>query len=170
MIIARYIALEMLHETVSMETFQAPDPVSIVRIHRNFYTIFWLIPYEYIIVTGVYFTKWQEAFAVPNHTALTVADKLVPEVFCRLGCPIQIHSDQGREFESDLFKAACDIATFTPSFDWFRHLWPIKTPFYIFQGSVASEMATCAIIMYLFKYVISVYMNLSGYKFGVKLS
>ena len=63
---------------------------------------------EYIIVTGVYFTKWQEAFAVPNHTALTVADKLVPEVFCRLGCPIQIHSDQGREFESDLFKAVCE--------------------------------------------------------------
>lgn len=63
---------------------------------------------EYIIVVGEYFTKWQEAFPVPNHTALTVADKLVPEVFCRFGCPAQIHSDQGREFESDLFKTVCE--------------------------------------------------------------
>ena len=53
---------------------------------------------EYIIVLADYFTKWQEAFAVPNHTALTVA-----EFFCRFGCPIQLHSDQGREFESELF-------------------------------------------------------------------
>ena len=36
---------------------------------------------EYIIVCGCYFTKWKEAFAVPNHTAATVADKLVQEVF-----------------------------------------------------------------------------------------
>jgi len=63
---------------------------------------------EYIIVTGDYFTKWKEAFAVPNHTALTVADKLVTEFFSRFGCPVQIHSDQGREFESDLFQAVCE--------------------------------------------------------------
>ena len=29
---------------------------------------------EYIIVVGDYFSKWKEAYAVPNHTALTVAD------------------------------------------------------------------------------------------------
>ena len=42
-----------------------------------------------------YYTK--EAFVVANHTAATVADKLVQEVFLRFGFPIQIHSDQGRE-------------------------------------------------------------------------
>ena len=46
---------------------------------------------------------------MPNHTAATVADKLVQEVFLRFGFPAQIHSDQGREFESDLFKAMCDL-------------------------------------------------------------
>ena len=64
---------------------------------------------EYIIVCGCYYTKWKEAFAVPNQTAATVADKLVQEVFLRFGVPAQLHSDQGRNFESDLFKAICDL-------------------------------------------------------------
>ena len=54
---------------------------------------------EYIIVLCDYFSKWAEAYAVPNHTALTVADKIVNEFICRFGIPKQIHSDQGREFE-----------------------------------------------------------------------
>lgn len=53
---------------------------------------------EYIIVLGVYYTKWKEAFAVPNHKTITVAEKLVTEVFCRFGCPQQLHTDQGHEF------------------------------------------------------------------------
>ncbi|VDI07464.1 Hypothetical predicted protein [Mytilus galloprovincialis] len=64
---------------------------------------------EYIIVVSDYFTKWCEAYAVPNHHALTVADKLVPEFFARFGMPKQIHSDQGREFESLLFQAVCQL-------------------------------------------------------------
>ena len=44
----------------------------------------------------------------PDHCAMTVADKIVTEFICRFGVPSQIHSDQGREFESDLFKAICE--------------------------------------------------------------
>ena len=62
---------------------------------------------EYIVVIGCYSTKWKEAFAIPNHTAATVADKLVQEVFLRFGFPSQIHTDQGSEFESHLFKEMC---------------------------------------------------------------
>ena len=58
---------------------------------------------EYIVVIGHYFTKFIEAFALANHTALTVADKLITEIICRYGCPEQIHSDMEREFESNLF-------------------------------------------------------------------
>lgn len=64
---------------------------------------------EYIIVIQDYFTKWVEAFAVPNHTAQTVGDKLVTELFCRFGIPKQIHSDQGREFCSELMAEVCKL-------------------------------------------------------------
>ncbi len=63
---------------------------------------------EYIIVLCEYFSKWVEAWAVPNHTALTVADKLVTEFFARFGCPRQLHTDQGREFEFELFATICE--------------------------------------------------------------
>lgn len=49
------------------------------------------------------------AFPIRDHTALTVADKLVTEFICRFGCPDQIHTDQGREFESQLFKLVCNL-------------------------------------------------------------
>lgn len=58
---------------------------------------------RYILVIGDYFTKWTEAFAIPDQEAETVAKKLVHEYICRLGVPIQVHSDQGRNFESALF-------------------------------------------------------------------
>ena len=65
---------------------------------------------QYIFfVVGDYFTKWKEAYPVPNHTAATVADKLVQELFLRLGFSTQIHSDQGPEFESQLFAEMCKL-------------------------------------------------------------
>jgi transposase InsO family protein len=59
------------------------------------------------MVLGDYFSKWKEAFAIPNHTAQTVADKLVTEFICRFGSPYRIHTDQGRELVSDLFSEVC---------------------------------------------------------------
>ncbi|CAK1591766.1 unnamed protein product [Parnassius mnemosyne] len=56
-----------------------------------------------------YFTKWSEVFAIPNQEASTVADKLVHEVFCRFGVPLEIHSDQGRNFESQIFQKTCRV-------------------------------------------------------------
>ena len=64
---------------------------------------------RYIMVVADYFTKWTEAFGIPNQEAVTVADKLVREVLCRFGNARQIHSDQGRNFESRVFKAVCEF-------------------------------------------------------------
>jgi hypothetical protein len=47
-----------------------------------------------------YFTKWPEAYAIPSQEASTVAEALVINFFCRFGEPRQLHSDQGRNFES----------------------------------------------------------------------
>jgi hypothetical protein len=50
---------------------------------------------KYILIIADYFTKWVEAFPLPNLEAKTVADKLVNEVVCLFGVPLMIHSNQG---------------------------------------------------------------------------
>ena len=64
---------------------------------------------RYILVLGDYFTRWMEAYAIPNQEASTVAQKLVDEYFCRFSVPEQLHSDQGRQFESSLIAEICRI-------------------------------------------------------------
>ena len=63
----------------------------------------------YVLVAADYFTKWVEAFTIPNQVAITVAKKITDQMFCRFSPPEQLHSDQGRQFESDLLKEICDI-------------------------------------------------------------
>jgi hypothetical protein len=58
----------------------------------------------YCLVVADHFTKWTEAFPIRNQKAHTVADVLCKQVFCRIGIPYQLHSDQGRDFESHLFQ------------------------------------------------------------------
>ncbi|KAJ8949012.1 hypothetical protein NQ318_005186 [Aromia moschata] len=41
--------------------------------------------------------------------ASTVADALIKDLICRLGVPLELHSDQGRNFESTLFQNVCRI-------------------------------------------------------------
>ena len=64
---------------------------------------------SYILVAGDYFTCWMEAYAIPNQEAITVAQKLVDELFCRFSPHEQLHSDQGRQFESTLIKEICSL-------------------------------------------------------------
>ena len=64
---------------------------------------------RYIVVVIDYFTKWPEAFPVPNQEAATVAQVLVDGFFCRFGLPDELHSDQGRNFESALFQECCRL-------------------------------------------------------------
>ena len=64
---------------------------------------------KYILVISDYFTKWVEAYPMPNMEATTVAEILVTQFISRLGVPMIIHSDQGRNFESKLFKQMCKL-------------------------------------------------------------
>lgn len=64
---------------------------------------------KYILVITDQFTKWVEAFAVTDQTSETTAKKLVEEFIARFGAPLEIHTDQGRNFQSDLFKAVCKL-------------------------------------------------------------
>jgi len=47
--------------------------------------------------------KWAEAYALPNEEASTCMTALYNCLFSRFGMPNQLHSDQGRNFESKLF-------------------------------------------------------------------
>ena len=64
---------------------------------------------RYILVLSDYFTKWTQAFPIPNQTAATVADALVTNCFSLLGIPHWLHSDQGSNFESELFQELCKL-------------------------------------------------------------
>lgn len=61
-----------------------------------------------ILVMVDQFTKWVEIIPLPSQTAEETARAMVDQVFTRIGCPLTIHSDQGRNFESSLFKSICE--------------------------------------------------------------
>lgn len=62
---------------------------------------------SYVLVIKDYFTKWVEAFPLANDKAETVAEVLASEWVCRYGAPQVLHSDQGRNFESEVFQKMC---------------------------------------------------------------
>ena len=53
---------------------------------------------RYLVVFIDYLTKWVEAFATPDQTALTIARLLVEEVVTRHGMPNTLLSDRGANF------------------------------------------------------------------------
>ncbi len=66
-----------------------------------------------ILVVVDHFTRWTEALPLSNHRAETIAHAVVREVFCRFGSPYVIHTDQGADFESELFKEMCKLLNIT---------------------------------------------------------
>ncbi|GFV97086.1 retrovirus-related Pol polyprotein from transposon 412 [Trichonephila clavipes] len=64
-----------------------------------------------ILVVIDYFTKWPEAYPIPDQEATTVADVLVQHWISRFGVPLRLHSDQGRNFDSTVCKRLCEILT-----------------------------------------------------------
>ena len=54
-----------------------------------------------------YITKWAEAYPIRDHKATTVGRVLLENCFTRQGMPEEIISDEGAEFEGELFTALC---------------------------------------------------------------
>ena len=53
---------------------------------------------KYVLIISDYFTRWTEAYPIPNQEAVTIAETLVKEYICRYGVPQYLHTDQGRNF------------------------------------------------------------------------
>ena len=64
---------------------------------------------SYVLVATDYFTRWTEAYPLPNQEAITVAKKLTQEFFFRFSVPEQLYSDQRRQFESQLITEICSL-------------------------------------------------------------
>ena len=64
---------------------------------------------QYILVVTDPFTKWVEVFAIPDWKATTCARLILNEVIARFGCPYDLHSDQGWNYESQLFAELCKL-------------------------------------------------------------
>ena len=64
---------------------------------------------KYILVMVDQFTKWIEIHAIPEISAVTTAKVSVDQFFSRFGTPLQIHTDQGKNFDGNVMKALCDL-------------------------------------------------------------
>lgn len=65
---------------------------------------------KYILVFIHYATRWPEAYATKDMKATTVAEIFIKKILCRHGAPVELLSDQGRDFLAAVVKEIC---TFT---------------------------------------------------------
>lgn len=56
-----------------------------------------------------YFTKWVECVAVPDMEAKITANVLIESWISRYGVPWELHSDQGKGFDSELIRELCNL-------------------------------------------------------------
>ena len=64
---------------------------------------------SYIVVMIDYFIKFPFAYALKEISAETEANVLMPQVICLFGVPTSLHSNQGSNFESNVFKSLCAL-------------------------------------------------------------
>ena len=62
---------------------------------------------QYLLVAQDYFSKWPFARALPDQKADRIVQVLRDDIFSLVGPPQKLHSDQGRNFESQILSDAC---------------------------------------------------------------
>ena len=68
---------------------------------------------SYILVMVDQFTKWVELAALPAQNAELAAKAFLKHFIVTFGCALEVHTDQGKIFTSDLFLAFCKLFEMT---------------------------------------------------------
>ena len=68
---------------------------------------------QYVLMIVDQFTKWLECFPLPLQSAELTAKAVVDGFISRFGCPLEIHTDQGRNYDDKLFSSVCELLEIT---------------------------------------------------------
>jgi transposase InsO family protein len=97
------------HVNTPLGNFQAP-PARFMNLHID---IVGPLPvskgFRYLLTIIDRFTRWIEVVPLVDITADTVCHAVYNEWISRYGCPLRFTSDQGRQFESNLFKKFSEL-------------------------------------------------------------
>jgi hypothetical protein len=93
--------------TLPLKRYQASEPLQRIAID-----ILGPLPLtssgnKYLLVITDYFSKWADAIPIPTQETKVIIDALMIFI-SNFGIPVEIHSDQGRNFESFLMSALCE--------------------------------------------------------------
>ena len=95
------------HPRAPLQNFQAGSPGD--RVYLDI-----LGPFKeserqnkYVLMIIDQFSRWLEIVPLPNQEAETIAKAFFETYVVRFGVPFMVHTDQGRNFESQMFKSFC---------------------------------------------------------------
>ena len=64
---------------------------------------------KFILCVQDSFTKFVECYALPDQRSSTLADKIVFDFLSRYSCCLELHSDKGSNYQSELFREVCRL-------------------------------------------------------------
>lgn len=100
------------HVTPALGSFQLPR----LRFQHIHIDLVGPLPpsdgYRYCLTAVDRFTRWPEAIPIVDISAETVAKAFVSNWIARYGCPADVVTDRGKQFESALMKQLADLAGF----------------------------------------------------------